>query len=107
MCFSLFVFLYEKASSTGTRSRSATPDSLDSVSPPHTPPEDTTPSWVAPYLSHSRGSLDSGNHSLVTSTPAHSFPSEDVYSESSDPNRPNRRNSPISELRSRFVIALV
>nr|XP_045595993.1 rho GTPase-activating protein 18-like [Procambarus clarkii]XP_045595994.1 rho GTPase-activating protein 18-like [Procambarus clarkii]XP_045595995.1 rho GTPase-activating protein 18-like [Procambarus clarkii] len=54
-------------SSTGTRSRSATPDSLDSVSPPRTPPDPHPKSWVDPYLSRSRGSLDSGNHSLVTS----------------------------------------
>ncbi|XP_071512922.1 rho GTPase-activating protein conundrum-like [Panulirus ornatus] len=54
-------------SSTGTRSRSATPDSLDSVSPPRTPPDPHPKSWVDPYLSRSRGSLDSGNHSMVTS----------------------------------------
>ncbi|KAK7081697.1 regulation of cell shape [Halocaridina rubra] len=54
-------------SSTGTRSRSATPDSLDSVSPPRTPPDPHPKAWVDPYLSRSRGSLDSGNHSLVTS----------------------------------------
>ncbi|KAG7158054.1 Rho GTPase-activating protein 18-like [Homarus americanus] len=63
-------------SSTGTRSRSATPDSLDSVSPPRTPPDPHPKSWVDPYLSRSRGSLDSGNHSLVT-TPSVTTPFND------------------------------
>ncbi|CAL4182124.1 unnamed protein product, partial [Meganyctiphanes norvegica] len=61
-------------SSTGTRSRSATPDSLDSVSPPRTPPDPNPKAWVDPYLSRSRGSLDSGNHSLVTSPSIHTSP---------------------------------
>uniref|UniRef100_A0A6A7FY45 Rho GTPase-activating protein 18 n=1 Tax=Hirondellea gigas TaxID=1518452 RepID=A0A6A7FY45_9CRUS len=54
------------SSSTGTRSRSATPDSLDSASPPQTPPDLNPKTWVDPYLSRSQGSLDSGNHSMIT-----------------------------------------
>ncbi|XP_076062280.1 uncharacterized protein LOC143037632 [Oratosquilla oratoria] len=65
--------LFTDTSSTGTRSRSATPDSLDSVSPPRTPPDPKA--WSDPALRHSAGSLDSGNHSLVApplSSPQHS-----------------------------------
>lgn len=48
---------YFQNSSTGTRSRSATPDSLDSISPPRTPPDPGPQNWVD---SSSRASLDSG-----------------------------------------------
>ncbi|KAK3858853.1 hypothetical protein Pcinc_034985 [Petrolisthes cinctipes] len=79
-------------SSTGTRSRSATPDSLDSVSPPRTPPDPHPKAWLEdPY--RSSGSLDSGNHSLVTSPPSVITPHTTTTSTALPPPPPSSSSS--------------